>query len=97
MSDQTQGDRSGGVSDGLSVTDTAAKLNLSQMTVYRRCRTRAWPACRSGRKWIVSRAFVDEVVTQLKSGGSFSIEEFAAGWMAQNAQAAAVNTAGAVA
>lgn len=77
LSDQVPG---GSAADPLlmDVTEAAAKLRLSKMTVYRRLRSGEWPGGRCGRKWLMPRAFVLGLVAEISSGRNVIAEQYAA-------------------
>lgn len=61
----------GGVADLallLSVAQTSLMTGLSKITVRRRLHAGAWPGGRSGRKLLVPRAFVLDLVAAIESG-----------------------------
>ena len=79
-----------GGADLMSVTEAATMLRLSRMTILRRLKSESWPGGRSGRKYLLNRAFVVALAAEFGSGRNVVAEDFAAAWMARN-------TAGAVA
>lgn len=90
MSDKTPAEAGA----GYSITEAATALALSKITVLRRVSSGAWPGGRCGRKWLVSRPFVDALVVAITTSAQVNTEAFAAEWMAQGDSAA---PAGAVA
>lgn len=61
----------GGVADLallLSVTQTSAMTGVSKITVRRRLHAGEWPGGRIGRKLLVPRAFVLDLVAAIESG-----------------------------
>jgi excisionase family DNA binding protein len=75
----------------LSVTQTARMVNLSGMTVRRRIHSGAWPGGRSGRKLLVPRAFVDDLIAAIESGSELVNAESYAAQRAAERQAAAAS------
>ena len=75
----------------MSVTEAATMLRLSRMTVLRRLKSESapWPGGRSGRKYLLNRAFVVALVAAMGSSPNVDVEDFAAAWMARSAEAVA--------
>lgn len=70
----------------MGVTETADLLNLSKMTVYRRCRSGEWPSGRSGRKLLLPTPFVLGLVAEITNGRNVNAEQYAAtNWPAKAA------------
>lgn len=87
MSDQTPAEAPGA---GYSIADAADVIGLSNITVLRRVSAGTWPGGRVGRKWLVSRPFVDALVLAITTCPQVNAETFAAEWMARSATAEAV-------
>jgi excisionase family DNA binding protein len=77
-----------GGADLMSVTEAAAKLRLSRMTVLRRLKSESWPGGRSGRKYLLNSAFVNALAAEYGSRPNVVAEDFAAEWMARSAAGA---------
>ena len=75
----------------LSVAQTAKMVNLSGMTVRRRIHSGEWPGGRSGRKLLVPRAFVLDLVAAIESGLEFVNAEAYAARRAAERQAEAAS------
>ena len=73
----------------MSVTETAAMLSLSRMTVLRRIKTGVWPGGKTGRKYLVHKPFAVALAAEIGSGRNVDVEVFAAAWMARGTPAAA--------
>ena len=71
----------------MSVTEAATMLRLSRMTILRRIKDESnpWPGGRSGRKYLLNRAFVVALAAEFGSGRNVVAEDFAAAWMARGA------------
>lgn len=68
----------------LPVSEVAALLGLSTMTVYRRIRSGQWPSGRSGRKHLIPRNFVEGLLSEMRTGEQVNIEAYgAAAWPAK--------------
>ena len=74
----------------ISVKDTAALLECSPLTVYRRYHAGLFPGRKVGRKIDLYRPFVAALHTAICSGRNVDVEAFAAEWMARNPVAEAV-------
>jgi excisionase family DNA binding protein len=83
LSDKTPAEASGA---GLSITEAAAALRLSKITVLRRVSSGAWPGGQCGRKWLVSRPFIEALATAITTSPQVNAESFAAEWMARGAE-----------
>jgi len=70
----------------MSVTEAAIMLRLSRMTILRRIKDESnpWPGGRSGRKYLLNRAFVTALAAEFGSGRNVVAEDFAAAWMARS-------------
>jgi excisionase family DNA binding protein len=79
---------------GYTVTEAADAIGLSGITVLRRVSSGTWPGGRVGRKWLVSRAFIDALAEAITTRPQVNAETFAAEWMGRSGAPA---TAGAVA
>jgi excisionase family DNA binding protein len=66
----------------LTVRSVAAKLGCSEMTIRRRIYARQFPAVKIGRKTMVPREFVDELLAAASAGHTVVLEEFATAWLA---------------
>ena len=62
----------------LPVSEVAALLGLSTMTVYRRIRSGQWPSGRSGRKHLIPRNFVEGPLDEMRTGEQVNIEAYGA-------------------
>lgn len=71
----------------ISVKDTAQSLGVSLVTVYRRYHAGQFPGRRFGRSIQILRAFVDDLLAEIRSGRQVDVDEFAAGWVAREAVA----------
>lgn len=78
----------------MGVAEVADLLNLSKMTVYRRCRSGQWPSGRSGRKLLLPAAFVRGLLAEIANGRNVVAEDYAATMWPAKADSA---TSGAVA
>ena len=72
----------------MSVTEAAQMLRLSRMTILRRLKSESWPGGRSGRKYLLNRAFVVALAAEFGSGSNVVAEDFAAEWMTRGAAGA---------
>lgn len=52
----------------LPVSDVTARTGLSRWTIYRRIRSGEWPSARSGPKYLIPRAFVEDLVADSEGG-----------------------------
>lgn len=68
----------------LPVRVAAQMLGCSDMTIRRRVYARQFPAVKIGRKTLVPRAFVEELLAAADSGETVVLEEFAASWAAEH-------------
>lgn len=68
---------------GLSVAEAADALRVSYITVLRRVSSGAWPGGRCGRKWLVSRPFIEALAVAISTRPQVNAEAFAADWMAK--------------
>ena len=91
MSNKTPAEAPGA---GYSIAEAADAIGLSGITVLRRVSAGTWPGGRVGRKWLVSRPFIDALAVAITTRPQVNAEAFAADWMAQGASA---TPAGAVA
>jgi excisionase family DNA binding protein len=66
----------------MTVTQAATMLGFSDMTIRRRIEARQFPAVKIGRKALVPRAFVEELLKAASSGQTVVVEEFARVWSA---------------
>ena len=68
------------------MTEAARMLRLSRMTILRRLKSESnpWPGGRTGRKYLLNRAFVVALAAEFGSGRNVVAEDFAAAWMARN-------------
>jgi excisionase family DNA binding protein len=73
----------------MSVTEAAETLRLSRMTILRRLKSESWPGGRTGRKYLLNRAFVVALAAEFGSGRNVVAEDFAAAWMARGTPEAA--------
>lgn len=78
MSDKTPAEAPGA---GYSITEAATALALSKITVLRRVSAGTWPGGRVGRKWLVSRPFIDALAMAIETRPQVNAEAFAAEWM----------------
>lgn len=83
-----------GAGAGLSIDEAAAALRLSYWTVFRRVSDGTWPGGQVGRKWLVSRPFIDALAHAITTCPQVNDKAFAAEWMAR---AEGAEPAGAVA
>lgn len=60
-------------------------LGCSEMTIRRRIYARQFPAVKIGRKAMVPRAFVEQLLAAADAGETVVLEEFAAAWAADKA------------
>ena len=73
----------------LPVSEVAAVLGLSTMTVYRRIRSGQWPSGRSGRKHLIPRTFVEGLLAEMRTGAQVNIEAYgASSWPAKTGETA---------
>jgi excisionase family DNA binding protein len=86
LSDKTPADAGA----GYSIADAADVIGLSNITVLRRVSSGTWPGGRVGRKWLVSRPFVDALVLAITTCPQVNAEAFAAEWMGRGERAGAV-------
>lgn len=68
---------------GYSIEEAAAAIRLAYVTVYRRVRSGEWPGGRVGRKWLVSRSFIDALAEAISNKPQVDAKAFAAEWMAR--------------
>lgn len=68
---------------GYSIEEAAAAIRLSYVTVYRRVSSGEWPGGQVGRKWLVSRSFVDALAEAIGTKPQVNAKTFAAEWMTQ--------------
>jgi len=80
LSDKTAAETPGA---GLSIAEAAAALRLSKITVLRRVSSGAWPGGQCGRKWLVSRQFIEALAEAISTRPQVNAEAFAAEWMAK--------------
>ncbi len=73
---------------GYSIEEAAAAIRLSYVTVYRRVSSGEWPGGRVGRKWLVSRSFVDALAEAIGTKPQVNAKTFAAAWMGRPEAAA---------
>jgi len=66
----------------LLVRQAADMLGCSEMTIRRRIYARQFPAVRIGRKAMVPRAFVEQLLAAADAGETVVLEEFASAWAA---------------
>ncbi|NLT56625.1 MAG: helix-turn-helix domain-containing protein [Actinomycetales bacterium] len=59
----------------ITVAETARILGFSHMTIRRRIASRQFPAVRIGRKSMIPRAFVMELLAAARSGRTVVVEE----------------------
>jgi hypothetical protein len=59
-------------------------LGCSDMTIRRRIYARQFPAVTIGRKAMVPRVFVEQLLAAAAAGQTVVLEEFASAWAAQN-------------
>lgn len=64
-------------------------LQVSDVVVYRRFHAGLFPGRRIGRKIDLHRPFVDALHAAISSGRSIDVDEFAAAWQRDRAEAAA--------
>lgn len=69
----------------LLVRQAADMLGCSEMTIRRRIYARQFPAVKIGRKAMVPRAFVEQLLAAADAGETVVLEEFAAAWAADKA------------
>jgi len=75
----------------MSVAEASECLGtFSETTILRRLHDRKWPGGKSGRKWHLSRAFVDALTAVITSSPDVDVEDFAAQWMARHSSAGEV-------
>jgi excisionase family DNA binding protein len=77
-----------GAGASYSITEAATALALSKITVLRRVSAGVWPGGRCGRKWLVSRPFIDALVVAITTSPQVNAEAFAAEWMTRGDTAA---------
>lgn len=80
LSNQTSPDALGA---GYTITEAASAIGLSGITVHRRVSAGTWPGGRVGRKWLVSRTFIDALAEAISTKPQVNAEAFAAEWMAR--------------
>ena len=74
----------------LPVTEVAGLLGLSKWTIHRRIRSGEWPSGRSGRKYLIPRAFVEGLIAEIEAGREVDAESYAAtSWPAKASEGAA--------
>ncbi len=66
----------------MSVKEAAAALGCSEMTIRRRITARQFPAVRTGRKSMVPRAFITNLVAQAEAGKTVVVDEAVEDWRA---------------
>lgn len=74
----------------ISVKETARRLMISRVMVYRRFHAGQFPGRKVGRKIDIHEPFVDALHGAICSGLSVDVDEFARQWVARNATAEAV-------
>ena len=73
---------------GYSIDEAAAAIRLSYYTVYRRVSSGEWPGGQVGRKWLVSRSFIDAFAEAISTRPQVNAKAFAAEWMSRSDVAA---------
>lgn len=66
----------------ISVKETAALLECSPLTVYRRYHAGLFPGRKVGRKIDLHRPFVAALHAAISAGRNVDVEDFAADWIA---------------
>jgi hypothetical protein len=74
----------------ISVKETAALLECSPLTVYRRYHSGLFPGRKVGRKIDLHRPFVAALHTAIRSGRNVDVEAFAADWITRHGMPEAV-------
>ena len=67
----------------MTVSQVAAVLGCSGMTIRRRIEARKFPAVKIGTKALVPRAFVEALLQAASNGETVVVEEFVAAWSAR--------------
>ena len=73
----------------ISVKATAAQLDVSRLTVYRRFHEGLFPGRKFGRSIKILAAFVSDLDAEIKSGRPVDVDAFAAAWLAKAQEGAA--------
>ncbi|MFF5261428.1 excisionase family DNA-binding protein [Actinomadura viridis] len=72
----------------LPVSEVAGLIGLSKWTIHRRIRSGEWPSGRSGRKYLIPRAFIEGLIAEIEAGRQVDAEGYAArAWSASEGAA----------
>jgi excisionase family DNA binding protein len=81
VSDKNPADAPG---PGYTIAEAADAIGLSDITVHRRVSSGKWPGGQVGRKWLVSRPFIDALAEAISTRPQVNAEALAAEWMARS-------------
>jgi len=87
-----------GVPDGhplMTVHQAARMLGCSDMTIRRRIDSRQFPAVRIGRKSMIPREFVEQLVAAAAAGQTVLLDEFTREWVTAHKPAGTTSPTGA--